>query len=556
LGASLLGPAAASAAPGDVWVTDLQRPSGPGHLIQVDPNTGAELREVIPTGPGVEPLHVPTSITIDAQGFLIVTDTDGYNATAAYPGGGFDDCNNTGCGAVLRVDPSTGAATVVSRGPYWSNPAGVVLPPDGDLTNDHGGLGDRLLVVDTGSRGVLAVDPSQPPGANQTYLYENYSAVRTPDVPVGQRKGLRNPWDIARDPDTGDLLITNVGVRGSPSEPLESVAGCDDDADASNGLSESDGYVARMSADTGQIIDYICNPDFRKPRGIVVAPGGRMFIADPFATSGSDFAAIFEINGKTVDTLSLGGDLLTPSGLSFSYAGDDLLVADESSFPPAIGDCVGSGCGAVLALNALSGDQGTFARRGPLGLFRDPIDVAVDRAGAPVPLASKPLRKPCKPKRCCPKRKPKCKKVVDFVHFFNVGPGTKRAIGVDGQSHGIEILLLDSFGEQARVRFDCLAGACPVRRKSANAVGGKVAFDFGGSALDGTFRITAFVPLGGKRRNIKTVFLGRYQEYTVTNAPGAGVVRGAGGCLQPGESKVRLKGPRKTTTKCPVADGR
>jgi DNA-binding beta-propeller fold protein YncE len=554
LGIAMLVPPTASANPGDVWVADLARPAGPGHLIQVDPSSGAELREVVPAGPGVEPLHVPVGIAIDAQGFLIVTDTDGYNTTAAYPGGGFDNCNNTGCGAVLRVNPESGAATVISKGPHWYNPSGVLLPEDGDLFDDGGGVGDRLLVTDTGSRGILAVDPHLPPDANQTFLYENFSAV-APPVPVGERRGLRNPWDIARDPDTGDLLITNYGVRDTPSEPLEGVVGCDDDGDPSNGLSESDGYVARMAPATGQITGYVCSPDFRKPRGIVAAGGGRIFVADPFANTGSEFAALFQITGGQVETLSLGGQLLAPSGLSFSYEGDNLLVADESAFPPATGDCVGAGCGGVLALNALSGDQAAFARRGPLGLFRDPIDVAVDRAGAPKPLSGKPLRKPCKPKRCCPKRQSKCKKVVDFVQFFNVREGRRRPpIGIGEHPGGIEVLLLDGFGERAKVRFQCLAGQCPVQRDSKNAVGGKVAFDFGSQELEGSFRITAFVPIGGKRRNIKTVFIGRYQDFVFTGGPGAGVDRKDGGCLRPGESTVRVKKPR-TTTKCPVANG-
>jgi hypothetical protein len=568
--ACLLAPGEAAGLPRDVYALDISRPTfpigvtdpAPGRIIQVDPTTGAEIREIVPHGLGVEPLHAPTGIAVDADGYLIVADTDGYNASYAFPAGGTDLCSNTGCGAVLRVNPGDGSAQVLSRGPYAGNPSAVLLPPDGDINNDGGGIGDQLLVVDTANRMILGVDPYAPPDTNQSVVYENYSAVNpmvSPDATPGNRKGLRNPWDIARDPDTGDLLITNVGVRGTQSEPLESIAGCDDDGDPSNGFAESDGYIARFDPSLGftdkrGITDYVCDPDFRKPRGIVVANGERMFVTDPFATSGSDFAALFSIVGRDVQMLSLGGLMRTPSGLSFTYEGDELLVADESSFPPPIRDCVGSGCGGVLALDPISGEQAPFSPHAmPSFLYRDPIDVAVDRAGAPTPLGQKPGE--CGKKQgCCPKRKPRCKRTLDFIHFFNIGSGTRKALGVSGEPRGIEVLLMESLGEVAKVRFLCLSPSCPVKTQTQRATDGRVAFDFGSDPLQGSFRITAYVPLEDKRRNLKVVYLGRYQDFSFVPGPGAEIARGDRGCLRPGESKVRKRKPR-TTTKCPVVDG-
>lgn len=544
---TLLVSATAAAAPADVYVTDLNRPTSdgdPAAILQVDPSTGAEIRRIVPSGPGVEPLRTPVGIAVDAQGYLIVADEDGYGSEYLIPNDRTYPCG-TGCGAVLRVNPADGSAQVLSTGPYWTNPSSVVLPPDGDLFDDGGGPADDLLVLDTGQSAVIRVDAHQPPASNQSVLFESYT---TDAKPPGSRDGLRRPWDFARDPDRPDeLLITNIGVRDPPGTPLEGVVGCDDDT-ATPGYAESDGYLARMSATTGQILDYVCDPQFRKPRGIVVAPGERMFVSDPFAESASAFAGLFRIDDRDVQMLSLGGLLQTPSGLSFTYSGKGLLLADESSYPPPTSDCRGAGCGGVLAIDPAAGDQRGFSEPGEAPDFRDPIDVAVDRSGAQEPSL--------KPERCRKRDRRKGHRcVVKRIAFFNVAPETEivaaRSVQRRELTTGVESLVLSGLGTGAHVRLTCLTPECtapPTNRKSAHDLV-KYYFPPHGGLLQGEFRIAA------KRRNLKAgprttaLTIGRYADFAVD--PQTGLVnRLRGGCLKPGKLTVRRKGRHKTVTAC------
>jgi hypothetical protein len=567
---TLAAPTAASATPGDTYALDIARPHGlndptPGRIIQIDPASGQEIREV-PVNPPAEPLHAPVGIAIDAYGYLIVADTDGYNPTytiGPYTYGGTTqgpygpyECTN-GCGAVLRINPADGSSQVLSTGPLWGNPSSVLLPPDRDLYDDGGGPEDELLVLDTAERAVIRVDVRQPANANQSYLYENYSSVNkdvNPAAVPGSRTGLRNPWDFARDPDRpNELLITNIGVRQADGsalgEPLEGVADCDDDANPGNGFAEPDGYIARLDATTGKINDYICDPEFRKPRGIVVASGERMFVTDPFAAGRDDngvsrFAGVFRVTDRNVEMLSLGGDLQTPSGLSFTYGGNGLLVADESSYPPPIRDCAGGGgCGGVLALSPLSGDQSRYSPPGPATLFRDPIDVAVDRQGAPRPLRQKGI---CLRRKCCkggPKCKPADRRVLSVL-FFNLGPQAEAAQGKRGVL-GIADLPLNGFGDGAKVRLTCASADCTSPPRTLKAVAGGVVFHFA-PPLHGRFVVTA---VAGKRTHIKTPYIGRFAYYSVDTVTGL-PVEGKRGCLEPGEKTVTPE----TTIPCPEPD--
>lgn len=528
---------AADAAPRDVYVLDIGRVLGdnataaPGRIVQVNGVTGAELREIVPSGEGVEQLTNPVGITVDAEGHLIVADTDGYNATYRIPNDtGNYECVN-GCGAVLRINPATGAAQVLSRGPYWANPSAVLLPPDGSVVDDGGGPEDEFFVTDTGEWAVWRVDPHAPPNENQTPLFIKWTA---PGESSAERTdGLRLPWDIARDPDTNDLLITNGGVRGTAAEssrPLLGQPGCDDDPGPA--LAEYDGYIVRMST-AGEIREYICDSDFRRPRGIVAATRSRWFVSDPFAigSSGSDYAGVFAVDNRDADLLILGRPLETPSGISFSYEGQGLLVADEAALPPASRDCGSNagGCGAVFGLNPVSGDPTVFSPQGAPLFFRDPIDVAVDRAGAPAPLQGKPRRR--------------------HVRLFNVA--------VESEIHpdGIARLVLAGVGDGTKLRLTCLSADCSTTdEKRAKAVDDHASFGFGEAGkraapkLTGKFRVAVFT----KRRNLraqpkKARVFGRFRVFRFTAGPHPAIERVKQGCLEPGTPRVT---PR-TTVKCP-----
>ena len=315
------------------------------------------------------------------------------------------------------------------------------------------------------------------------------------------------------------------------------IPGCDDDANASNGLAEPDGYIARMSATTGAIIDYICSPELQKPRGIVVASGGRMFVADPFAAGRDDngtsqFAGVFGVTGRDVQMLSLGGDLATPSGLSFTYGGEGLLIADESLYPPPARDCAGAGgCGGVLALSPVSGEQGRYSPPGASTLYRDPIDVVVDRTGAPRPLRNDGI---CLQRKCC-KGGPKCKPSQRRVHsvlFYNLAPDARAGASKRG-ALGLSALPLNGFGAGAKVRLTCTSARMHESAAQADRGGRERRVPFP-EPLRGRFVITGFA---GKRTHLKGPYIGRFLDFSVDPITGL-PVPGTRGCLKPGASAV------------------
>jgi sugar lactone lactonase YvrE len=148
-------------ADGDILVADRDAFPG-GAVIRVDPVTGARTTLSANASPPGEPGFVaPAGLAVEANGDILVVDT--YAA-----GGG----GNPG-GAVLRVDPVTGARTTVSNnaspagGPSFLEPLAIALEADGGIlvTNYASGNG-AVLRVDpvTGARTTVSTNASPPGG--------------------------------------------------------------------------------------------------------------------------------------------------------------------------------------------------------------------------------------------------------------------------------------------------------------------------------------------------------------------------------------------------------
>jgi sugar lactone lactonase YvrE len=147
--------------PGDILVSDYEAFGGGGGVLRVDPVTGAQT--VVSSGGNfVEPIRIaispigdififdqarevaavirvdpqtgvqtvvssggyfaePTGIKIDPNGSILVVDP------FAFPGAGVDG------GAMIRVNPMTGAQTVVSSGGSFYRPDGIAVAPNGDI---------------------------------------------------------------------------------------------------------------------------------------------------------------------------------------------------------------------------------------------------------------------------------------------------------------------------------------------------------------------------------------------------------------------------------------
>ena len=133
--------------------------SGLGELVRVDPQTG--VRESVSNfNVGTNPGSNPTSVAVNATGQVLVTD-EGHPST-------------TPLGLLFRVDPLTGARTILSNfntGPNTGRePEGSLLERDGQIlvVDQHAGpLTKGLLFrVDplTGAREIVRLRRRRQPG--------------------------------------------------------------------------------------------------------------------------------------------------------------------------------------------------------------------------------------------------------------------------------------------------------------------------------------------------------------------------------------------------------
>lgn len=141
---------------GDVLVAD----KGLGAIVRVNRQTGSR---AIVSGPGVGPGPRFTELydlAVAANGDILALDAAHFCATFA---------NGTReCGGIVRVDPTTGARSVVSANqarfagnPRFDGPQGMTINPDGDVLVANTG-NDNILKVDTstGARTVLTSNSS------------------------------------------------------------------------------------------------------------------------------------------------------------------------------------------------------------------------------------------------------------------------------------------------------------------------------------------------------------------------------------------------------------
>jgi sugar lactone lactonase YvrE len=156
-------------------INNVETPS----VIRVDRITGARTLVSSNSSPAGTPDFVyPWGIAVEANGSIVVADA------GAFP---------QGHGGLIRVDPVTGARTVLSRngnpagGQSFSNPSDVAVAANGDI-----------YVVD--SVGVIRVDPVT--GA-RTLVSRNNAPAGGPS--------FDNPLFLTVDGD-GDILVADVGA--------------------------------------------------------------------------------------------------------------------------------------------------------------------------------------------------------------------------------------------------------------------------------------------------------------------------------------------------------
>jgi streptogramin lyase len=217
-------------ADGDILVVD--RDTGfdsAGRVIRVDPLTGVRTLVSANGSPAGGPeLVEPFAIALEADGQILVADRD------TVPGG-----------AVIRVDPATGARSMVSGG--FVAPAGLALEADGDI-----------LVVDTyaGSVPGGAVFRVDPVTGARTLVSSNSSPAGGPS--------FLEPLAIAREAD-GSILVANYASGNGQLLRVDPVTG------ARN-------LVSSNTNPPG-------GPSLIDPWGLTVEPDGKILVADSGAAA-------------------------------------------------------------------------------------------------------------------------------------------------------------------------------------------------------------------------------------------------------------------------------
>jgi hypothetical protein len=172
-------------ADGGLVVADMGTPDkNDGAVIRVDPVTG---RQSLVSGRGVggDNLYDPAGIAIGPGGVLYVLDT----------------LAGTNSGAVIRVDPNTGAQQVIASNLTLPNlfdlPFGIAVDTDGSI-----------VVVNRALGGALPIDCLIPTG----------SVIRIyPDLhgaPITQLQLLSRPLGVAIDTDRSILVANECGTPG------------------------------------------------------------------------------------------------------------------------------------------------------------------------------------------------------------------------------------------------------------------------------------------------------------------------------------------------------
>ena len=213
---------------------------------------------------------------------------------------------------VLRIDPSTGARTVLAASPYWHALTGIAVAPSGTIyvSAQGGSSGVFSLTAPGFAIGQLAKTSSEGLAISGQTLYSLNS--------VG-------PVSIDTNaPFAGKVVEQEIG------KSLSAVAASGATvygtwADGCTGGASGDAAVVAIDTATGlrkDVADLVLCPE--EPRGIAVAPDGTLVVA-----TATRILRVNPADGSS-RTLSKGGLLRNAGKLAVTSSGD-VIVADAGS---------------------------------------------------------------------------------------------------------------------------------------------------------------------------------------------------------------------------------
>ena len=312
--AMLLGSGTAQAAPGDPHVVYTANSFATGAVVlRTDPDSGS-LVEISRNGPQGTLFERPYDLAVEADGNLVVADLGRPNEKD---------------GAVIRVDPLTGAQRLVASGGEFYDPAGIAVAPDG-----------RLYVVDNrapdNDGAVIEVDPVT--GAQRL---------------VSEGDMLDLPFGIAVDGD-GTLVVTNRTAPGGLGgcNPIGSVIR----VDPASGHQER---ISRSGSPFDSLIAY--------PLGVALPGDGTILIANECDAAG----AVVRVDPARAPGFDQSE--LTPNGTSDVFRTPERIALDPAGDLLVTDFALGDSDGGIVKVDVESGGQSTL-RSGEL--FNHPLGIA------------------------------------------------------------------------------------------------------------------------------------------------------------------------------------
>ena len=294
--------------PGDLIVADVNgafggyggsSPSGSGRIIKVDPDTGAQT--IISSG---NLLDAPWGVAIDANGNIIVVDK-------AYPGGG-----GTGIsGQIIEVNPYNGDQTVISEDGLFVNPGGVAIDANGNII-----VADQLYDTtgDDTIGGIIKVDPTT--GAQTVVASGGY--INGPsDITIDAAGNIYVPSSIVGgvvsivrvDPTTGTQELISSGSLSAWYSGIVI-----DDTTGNIFVSEIYSYngIFKVDPDTGAQTILSSGYPFQDPWDLDIDLAGNLVAADGNWWGEGRIIKVNPADPAVKTVISSSGLLVDPSGIA------------------------------------------------------------------------------------------------------------------------------------------------------------------------------------------------------------------------------------------------